>query len=256
MNFSLKSIAAAVALAAASTGAFAAIDIGSTGNGELYFNIWDANGSYTRDLNVTIDAFESLVAASGAVNQSWAADANLVSFLATADLNTLKWNVVAVDLDGARRLLNTYTPPEKTTTIANNTARSAATNLSTMANTANLAGLNTAGVDSIVVNNGSAAWAGKSSFKDTAGGLLNFSNAGTLANDSFATGLGFLRVDALATGTAKSVYNEYLDGSAVNVWISADRTLHIAAVPEPSEYALLLAGLGMIGFMARRNKRG
>jgi hypothetical protein len=29
-------------------------------------------------------------------------------------------------------------------------------------------------------------------------------------------------------------------------------TYSVAAVPEPSEYALLLAGLGMIGFMAPR----
>ncbi|UCV30435.1 PEP-CTERM sorting domain-containing protein [Ferribacterium limneticum] len=58
--------------------------------------------------------------------------------------------------------------------------------------------------------------------------------------------------------SARSVYNVYADGAdSVKVWLDGSG-LHmssVAAVPEPSEYALLLAGLGMIGFMARRNKR-
>jgi hypothetical protein len=31
--------------------------------------------------------------------------------------------------------------------------------------------------------------------------------------------------------------------------------VNVAAVPEPSTYALMLAGLGLVGFVARRRKK-
>jgi hypothetical protein len=42
---------------------------------------------------------------------------------------------------------------------------------------------------------------------------------------------------------------------ATPLWPTADNlTLGIAAVPEPQTYAMLLAGLGFVGFMARRRR--
>lgn len=259
MKFSLKSIAAAVVMAAAASSSFAAIDAGATGNGELFFNIWDASGSYTRDLNITISSFESQIAAGGSLNLSFAQDATFTSFLAGANAATLKWNVVAGDSVNPLRILTTYTAPEVAPLTDNNT-KAASTNVRNFATAVNqVIGAN----DSVAVNSGSAAYAGNATagkFGIKLGSVLNFDTTGTLANNSFASGLGFMRINALTTGTAPSVYNEYMDGaSAVNVYLDANKTLHIAAlapVPEPESYAMLLAGLGMIGFMARRrNKR-
>ncbi|MDP3538839.1 MAG: PEP-CTERM sorting domain-containing protein [Azonexus sp.] len=254
MKFSLKTLAAAAVMAVAATGANAAIDNGAGGNGELFFNIWDANGSYTRSLETTIDSFQSQLGAAGNLNLSWSADATFTSFLATADTATLKWNVVALDSMGARRLLTTYTAPEKTVTKQNDVIRSAILDGQLFVGKVNTA---LAGADSVAVTSASTAFAGQVTFRENLRGQIDFSNAGGVANNSFATGLGFMRIDAAATGIAKSVYNEYLDGSsAVNAWVDSTNTLHIAAVPEPESYAMLLAGLGMIGFMARRrNKR-
>lgn len=250
MKLKSKLIAAAIALVAAS-GANAAIDNGAGGNGELFFNIWDATGSYTRSLETSIDSFQSALGAAGNLNLSWTADATFASFLAgVASPATLKWNIVATDTAGARRLLTTYTLPEVSPTKTNDVIRTAAGNAQTFVNSVNGV-LGTA--DSVSVNAASAAWAGIGTFKDTVNGKLNFSNAGTLDNNGYASGLGFMRIDAAATGVANSVYNEYLEGTtAVNAYLDANNTLHIAAIPEPSEYALMLAGLGMIGFMARR----
>jgi len=42
--------------------------------------------------------------------------------------------------------------------------------------------------------------------------------------------------------------------SRTQVWAARD-FITVSAVPEPSEYAMLLAGLGLMGFMARRRKQ-
>lgn len=256
----LKSLVVAVAMGVAAASANAAIQNGGTGNGELFFNIWDSNGSYTFDLNKTIDAFQADVAAPGAIKQEYTLT-NFASFMSTvADPSLLKFNVVAVDTSsvatatspfGNTRYLTTFSG-NVPAAVADNTNRTVMSNVSAFADKVNTV-IGTGG-DSVAVASSSDAWAGKATFKDNPGGIQGFSNGGTLANNTYEFGMNFMRIDVKSTGTAKSVYTQFNDGVVpVRLWLDNTDQLHIAAaVPEPESYAMLLAGLGMIGFMARR----
>ncbi len=73
-----------------------------------------------------------------------------------------------------------------------------------------------------------------------------------LTYDYSDAAVGLEAADAANTSTVSNVLR--LSGSG---WTASDPGDHVrvfTAVPEPSTYALLLAGLGVVGFMARRRK--
>jgi hypothetical protein len=261
-------------MAAAASSSFAAINDGSTGNGELFLSVWNDNGSYTRDLGISINDMtgtasttigaSSLLGQAGLMSLVFAADNTFSSYLTSvgaANLGSLKFSVIANDVAGIQRQLTTFSalPAE---TVDGTTASAGLMNVTSYLNEVNpLLG----DAQSMVVNNGSVAWAGKDAFGDNMGGVSNFSNAGTLlGNNSAANGLNFQRLVITTAGAVS--YNPLTDAATdpatpVKVWFDASNALHIAAVPavpavpEPSEYAMLLAGLGMLAAVARRNKR-
>ena len=261
MTFKLNALVATLVMAA-SAPAFAQISNGADGNGELFFTMWDSTNSYSRDLNITIDAFETALAVGGPLNLSFAADATFTSFLSTANSSELMFNVVATDAQGARRLLETFTAPKPTTTKANDVIRTAIGNVQSFANDLNtklscstsVYGCDPLGGDSAIYGVGTPGYGGDIKFNDDNNNKLNFSNAGSMGNNSYANGLSFMRINAAATGIASSTYTPYLDdGIDVRVYMDGTNGLHIAAaVPEAETYAMMLAGLGLVGFMVRR----
>lgn len=252
-------LAAAAALVALSGAANAAIDGGAGGNGELFFSVWDANSSYTRDLNITLNSFESAVAAAGAYLNQVSADALFTSFLSTVDLGSMKWAITAADAQGARRLLETYSVLP-TTAKTDDVTRLAVGSIGTFVTALNANG--TLNAESAIYAVGNAGYAGNSIYNTDTNTRLGFNRTGSAANDSYETGLGIVRIDALASGTAKSTYTPYADsGNALRAFLDLNQgsatfgQLTIAApVPEPESYAMLLAGLGVMGAIARRRR--
>lgn len=254
-------LAAAAALVALSGAANAAIDNGATGNGELFFSIWDANSSYTRDLNITLDSFEAAVNAAGAYLNQVSADSLFTSFLATADLATVKWGVSAVDTMGERRLLDTFSVmPTLAQMKTNDVLRTGIGGVGGHINNMNNTGMMNAESNTYAV--GTSGYAGNSVYGQFSNNQLGYNRSGTAANDSYENGLNLLRINALATGIQKGVYTQYTDnGSALRAFLDLNQgsatfgQLTIAApVPEPESYAMLLAGLGVMSAIARRRR--
>ena len=257
MKFSLKTLAAAVALAAAAGSASAAIDNGQGGNGELFFSAWDGATSYTYDMNTTIDAFEASKNAAGNLDLVWGADfmSGYGSWVANANTSSLQWSVLAMDSSGQRRILATVGSSMTATNSRIDALRNGVTQ--TQSYLANINGV-ISGNSFVVTDSSAATYAGK--VGDKVFGSFNFDTTGSFINNSYASGLVFEKTTAAATGStalgANAAYTD--DGIAVRAWVDSNNTLHIAAVqavPEPSEYAMLLAGLGLMGVVARRRSQ-
>lgn len=272
MKLKMKLMAAAIALVAAS-GANAAITTSSSGNGELFFTIYDQGAdlssaaddrAYVRDLGSLLNggtmndwtnnsAITSPSPTLSANKQalgtiySIAADANLQSFLAAStDTSRLQWNVAAVDTSGSDRLLTTAGSISAAQLPNYNVFRT----FGAAGADIYLAAMNPALTGESALYSGAAA--GVSKWGNNIGGKTLFSNAASLGDS-----MGFyLLSEKVASGSTTTIatLQQYMASPTVQMdWTLSDQgVLTVAAIPEPSEYALMLAGLGMLGFMARR----
>lgn len=286
MKIKLNTLVAAVVLAASSMSANAIID-GNTavGNSEIFFSAWDANAGigYTYDLNWNL-LLNDLVGvdqtANAAGNATLLANANIRSSLIGtngiifddvltgfdtanfANFNDVQWNVAAFDTFGRNRLLITQgdtpsTPFANTTT----SVRGTATTLSGYA-PASSSFIITPAEDTFSVTNdtnGNAypgfVGSGYGFIGDTTSVLGQSTNLFLLAQHTLVAnsfGQAPLIQQVNAFDGREIVVKTYLQDGAWRLQIAA---VTVAAVPEPETYAMLLAGLGFVGAIARRRNK-
>lgn len=255
-------------LLAASGAAQAKIDDGKNnpGNGELFLSIWDNNGtaatgddrSYTRDLGIALNDFASAAASpvAKAVQPEFmfAADATLNSWLAIAtDLDNLRWNVAGFDAYQHDRAIMTVSAGFAGSKLTYSDFRNVATSAGVHLAAVNTLGDNTdvnVDVSNIATSANGDAYSGGVAYGKNVGGRLDFTNDGGIGES-----LDFwMFSETVPSGSTTTTVKQF--GFEDRTWtLAANGNLTYAMttpVPEPETYALMLAGLGLVGFLARR----
>jgi hypothetical protein len=253
----IKLIALAVAALVSGVANANIIDDGAgSGNGGLLFAIWDANSSFAVNTGMTIDSLNAAVTAGTGYNFT---DSAFTNWLSTAT-GPVAWTIFANDQLGAQRAITTTDGSNAGVTMTNGDLRATNATNSTFINTLNTGAFAVAGVTESVALAGTAAYVGDSalSILGSGGYAYNFNSNGTLANNSYATGMGVISANAINGGTTKSIYAPLTyAGAAAHAWVAGNTFTigNVAAVPEADSLAMLLAGMGLVGSIARRRNR-
>lgn len=252
MKMKLSMLGGALALAMAG-------QAGAVPLSDLYLTVVDtsSNTLYTRDLGVTVGSDISgtnsaTLAAASLGNQLFAADVNMSSFLSAAGSDSLVWNVTAAftgsqnfDLTG---FVATSTGPSIPSTQQNATINNAAGNLLNYYTAA-------AGYYANGLHSGSTSSSPTVIGSDTSGnGYIKFT---TLAG--IGSSMDMLYLTPSSTGSLAKAASTVFGGAATaDIWtLGSNGNLSVAAVaavPEASEWMLMLSGFGLIGFIASRRK--
>lgn len=280
----LAAAIAAMAMSGAANAALAPFSSGASGDSNLTFSAWDsiAGVGYTLDLGVSLNtlfgadnatsgsnlatANSTVVAA--AINNGLAYQGALASFnsfvAAAGGPTNIMWNLAAAENDGRARVLSTQGA------LATPAGFSAAQKNGNIAFTADAfnsyvtaAGAKAAGNNYVnTVAADGMAYAGSATWNTLQGGK-GLDSASVLIN-GFNTNL-YLFAQTSTDGTNLPDMGTFsqamtVDGKALTVTVFQDAdgawdikvAAQVAAVPEADTYAMFLAGLGLMGFVARR----
>lgn len=256
----IKYLAAVVALATSGS-AFAAYT-GTTGNSSVLFNAYESVSGYTFAWDTGLRKDD--ITASSSFSHNLAADANWNSFLSAVGAShvaDIKWNLIAADtnsgsLDGD--------PISFLTTGAADGVPNGTRNAQLNSWVGNVNSYITA-ASSVGANGGQGAidapgFVGGNTYLHLKDGSADFasyevahgSNWNTKANFDTTAGLGeslsFYEITKNGTSNT-AIVNAALLGT---VTLSSAGELSVSPVPEAETWAMLLAGLALVGTIARR----
>ena len=268
MKFQLKALVAALALVAA-VPASAAIDAAASGNGSLILTVYDITPSAGTSVSAAFDLGKNYldfnqVASAGAVSNvtnpgttfSWDLAGNAdyattwANFLATStsDAN-IRYAITAGDLNpvvalGQTGYISTYRSNGAALTTSGLTT--AVGNFDTY--TANLSTL--AGSNTNTVANGSALQIPGTGFY-TAG---RNNATGPVVAGVLGTNLGVVQVVSSGSSFSNATQTIFGNGAYFNLSSTGALVYAVAAVPEADSWAMMMLGLGFMGFVARRKQ--
>lgn len=280
MKFKFKTLLAAVTLATSAASANAAIEIGSTtGGSELVFSAFDINTGigYTYDLLTSLK-LESFIGADASANAAGNVtmlanavvsnslitgpngqilDVALTGFPFTSNIANVEWNLGATDFTGRNRILTTKDITDADPFASNsNQVRAVATAMNVYFGQNN-SFVADAGDDTyaLTVAADGAPYAGNA-------GPRWFNNIGDTTNLMGASSFVYLAAQPTqASSSVAGLFKQMATANGENLVVSTYQqagqwrlNLSVAAIPEPETYAMFLAGLGMMGAVARRRK--
>jgi len=261
MKLKLKVAVAAIALAT-SVSANAAMTNAASGDSSLILTLLDN----TNNISATFDLGQSYSTFPAAGSQSWdltsgdyAAAWN--SFLGTADPSIVKWAVYSGDNvgsgAGSRGMITSYAYGT-TTTLSQSSLSQAMAGMDTYINANNPLGTHPTalnGASSAISGN---AFAESGTAYGTTGRVGNVTTAPNamkgLDQSMDVVQLQFVGTNNLAYASFTTLGNQY-GNSTFNMSSNGVLSYNVAVVPEADISGMLLAGLGLMGFIARRRTR-
>lgn len=251
-------LAAALATLALSGTANAAMTTSASGDSSLILSVLDfgTGVSATFDLGFSKSTFNQGADASwnltsGNYASAWS------SFASAANLANTQWSVLALDSGGANSGdQSIFTTVASTwANVTNTTLTNMQRNFDFYINANNgLANHNTVadGGSYTTSATGGNAYAGVSNAFGSGGKI---GNSGGDTNTLFGTDMNVWNIVRNGTGVTTNATATKLSVAGFNPYFSMSNSgalTYVSAVPEADNYAMLLAGLGLMGFIARR----
>ncbi len=277
MNVKLKMSMLASILAFAAAGQANATIVGTAAPGsDLVLTVFDAttDSTYTRDLSINMTNFvagvtgtaSTLKASAASVgNLSYAADGNWTSFMSgVGGSDSLSWNISAAKTVTGTSFMGQELLITAPTTVAVTPTANLNSSLTSIISNYSLYYSNASGLQGTAssdVNTGGTLTYITGADAHVAGNDALTANAGwkfATTGTAFGQNLDFYFITPSSTsGIAKVAAAQFGAANGGDVWtLASNGTLSytVAAVPEASEWMLMLSGFGLIGFIASRRK--